>query len=809
MDTVHESIDGIKLAPKKFDSISDARSFMDRMNRAPNFTLYGQHNWVNQFIHERYPNEIDYDDSLIKIGYIDIETDSETGFPNVMEADKEINAITLIVNGECYCWGLKPVNVPDGVKYFHFETEMELLQHFVRIWEQLKLDAISGWNSQGFDMAYIVRRLTRIFSMEKAKRLSVWGIVKPRLMKSYRGTDIEVFDIFGLIDLDYLPAFKKFRPPSLNPDDNRLDTIAHVVLGEKKLDYSEYGSLRKLYRENPQLFYEYNIKDTKLVQRMEDKLNIIKLMFNMAYSAKVNIQDCYRPTAVWDSIIYGYLFNKNKIPHIPKGYEASTGQFTGALVKEPPIGRYKWVQGFDLTSLYPSIFLQTNIGPDTIRDSFDVDLNSLIDGKPHGYEQYLKDNNLSMSASGVTFTKDFTSFIVEIVQMFFDKRQMFKKKMLAAKKDLEAVKAKTHTHKTKQDELDIKKHSGDVIKYDIYQQNTKILINAFYGASGNEGFRYFDLRIAESITKFGQVIIKTGERAINKYLNKITGLDLDWIVASDTDSLIINLEPLIRHVKLMDRPNDKIVEFIVKFGTEKIQPVLDKAFRELGDKMNSFQHKLHMKQEKVCSDLVIMRKKRYLYYVLANEGVVYDEPKIEITGLEAVRTVVPEFCRNKLKEYYKLVLTGSEAEMQSFVDKVRDDFFHKKFDEIASPKGCKGLTKYGDSTLIYRHEKGAAVPIHTRAALLYNHYLRKMNLDTQYETILEGEKIKFCYLKMPNPIGENVIAAPRMLPPEMGLDEYIDYETQFQKTFLAPIDAMNTVVGWEKETRTTLEGLFV
>ncbi len=790
-----------------FGKISEAREFVKQYQSVANFKIYGQQNFLNNFIHEEFPVEIDYDDSLIRIGYLDIETDSEGGFPNVIEADKEITAIGLVFKNKTFLWGMKNFEPPKDCEFFWFENETDMLRHFVKVWEKLALDAVSGWNTMTFDIPYLVRRITRVLSFEWAKRLSPWKIIKPRMIKSYRGIEIEIFDIFGIIDLDYLPAFKKFAPPDLKPDDNKLDTVAYVVLGEKKVDYSEYGSLNKLYQQNPQLFYEYNIKDAKLVQRMEESLNIIRLLFNMAYSAKINISDCFMPTKLWDSIIYGHLKDRDIFPVIEDRFDnVDHGQFMGALVKEPEPKMYSWVMGFDLTSLYPSIYLQANIGPDTIRETLDVNLDSLILGQPHGHEEYLLQKNLSMSASGVTFTKDFKSFMVEIIQNFFDDRQKYKSLMNDAKKELQTVKTDLKKNKTPELKARATELENSVIKFNVFQQNKKISINALYGASGNKGFRYYDLRIAESITKFGQVIIKTAERAINDYLNETTGYNLDWIIASDTDSCIINFAPLIDKIGLKEE--DKIVDFLIRFANEKVQVALDKAFRELGKKMNSYQHKLHMKQEKICDKVVLLAKKRYLYHVLANETIKYQKPSIEVTGLESARTTSSEWCRKKLKEFYEIVLKKDEMTMRDFIKSSESEFYSLKYEDIATPKGCKGLTKYGDSQVIYTHTKGVGVPMHVRGALLYNWHLKKNNLDKEHEPIIEGEKIRYCYLKMPNPIGENVIAAPRSLPEELGLNEYIDYDTQFSKGFLEPVKSMNRVIGWREEELSTIEGFF-
>lgn len=796
-DAIYKNFKGETLAPKKFGSISDARKFIDQFKKVHNFQIYGQQNWVNNFLHQAFNEEIKYDDNLIKIGYLDIEVDTEDGYPDMKEADKEITAISLTVGKKTYLWGMFDFKPDKNTEFFWFENEEQLLDHFVRFWEKLELDAVSGWNTTTFDLPYIVRRITKVLNWNKALKLSPWGIIKEKQIKSYRGTMVDIYDIYGIIDLDFLPAFKKFRPPTLNPDDNKLDTVAYVVLKEKKLDYSAYGSLRRLYKENPQLFFEYNVKDSRLVQRLEDDLNILKLMFNMAYSAKINIHECYMPTKLWDSIIYGYLKDRNIIVPVAT-YDADSGddeKFEGAYVKVPNPNYYKWVVSFDVTSLYPSLFMHYNIGPDTFKGKYDVNNSTLIDARPHGYESMLQSENLSMAANGAMYTREKPSFMTEIIQYYFNKRKQFKD----LKNDTDKLVEKETDKKEK------KRLKALARIYDIYQQNFKISLNALYGANGNKGFRFYDLIHAEAITISGQITIKWAERYVNNYLNKVMGTTgVDYCIGADTDSLYINFEPLVKKVGIEE---SRIPDFLDKFAKEKIQPILNECFSNMSKYLNSYQQKLSMKREKISDKVLWVAKKRYFQRVLDSEGTRYEKPKTEVTGLESVRTTVPEFCRNKLKEAYEIILSKDEEAMHKLVTETQDAFFKLRFDEIATPKGCKGLDKYSSDYTIYKQERGVGVPIHVRGALLYNHWIKEKHLP--YEEILEGEKIKYCYLKMPNPIHENVICAPRLLPSEMGLDEYIDYNVQFEKNFLMPLKTVLDIVGWSHKPRATLEGLFV
>lgn len=793
----YQSIHGRPLESIEYESIYEAKQKLKEYAKIHNFQGYGMEKPVVNFMHEEYPHEIEYDEKLIRTGSIDIETDSDGGFPIIEIANKEITAISLVVKEKTLVWGMKDFTPIDTiVTYRKFNDEAALLRDFIIIWEKLSLDVITGWNTTSFDLPYLIRRIRLVLGEDWTKRLSPWGIIKSRMIKSYRGSEIEIFDIYGINDIDYLLSFKKFRPPHINPDDNKLDTVAKLVLNEKKLDYSAYGSLNKLYKENSQLFFEYNVKDANLVSRIDEKLNILSLIMNMAYSAKVNMHEVFMQTRVWDSIIYGYLKDRNTIIPIVTREHEDEGKYEGAYVKFPTPNMYKWVVSFDLTSLYPSLILHYNIGPDTFKEKISLIKDTLLSHASHGYEEYIRKNNYSMAANGAMYSRDKNSFMTDIVQLFFDKRQHYKKLKL------EAGKAKNK----EKDPVKKKEWEDKERIYDIFQQNFKININALYGALGTTGFRFNDITNAEAITISGQLTIKWAENWLNGYINKIMETkDVDYVIGADTDSLYVNFGPFIEKYKV---PDDKAVDFLDKFAVQKVQPVLNECFKNLSEYMNSHQQKLHMKREKISDKLVFIAKKRYFQNVHDNEGVRYEKPKIEITGLEAVRTVVPEFCRNKLKEAYSMIINGTEQDMQSFIVKTRKEFVTLPFTEVAFPKGCKGLLKYSDKTMIYSRNK-SAVPIHVRSALLYNHYLKERGIDDQYEAILEGEKIRYCYLKLPNPIQENVIGAPRTLPKEMQLDEYIDYEIQFEKSFLSPLRAILNVIGWGEEKTSTIEDIFV
>jgi DNA polymerase elongation subunit (family B) len=328
----------------------------------------------------------------------------------------------------------------------------------------------------------------------------------------------------------------------------------------------------------------------------------------------------------------------------------------------------------------------------------------------------------------------------------------------------------------------------------------KILLNSLYGAMGNKYFRFFDQRIAEAITLSGQLTIRWAEVAINKYLNKVLSTkNRDYVIAIDTDSLYVCLDDL---VKLVNPVN--IVDFLDKVASEKLEPELVKSYDELYKMMGGIENRMVMKREVIADRAIWTAKKRYILNVFDNEGVRYAEPKLKIMGIEAIKSSTPEPCRDALKEIFKVIMTGDEVKTQLSIKQFKQYFCSLGADKVAFPRGVSNVSEYRDAATIYR--KGT--PIHVRAALLHNHLLDNYSLNKKYESIKNGEKIKFVYLKTPNSLKENVIGFTQYLPEEFALTKYIDYELQFEKTFLAPIEPILKSIGWSAEEQSSLESFF-
>ena len=618
------------------------------------------------------------------------------------------------------------------------------------------------------------------------KRLSNWGLVTEGKI-FIQGREHVTYDIGGLTQLDYLDLYKKFTYKA--QESYRLDYIAEVELGQKKLDHSEFDTFKDFYTKGWQKFIEYNIVDVELVDRLESKMKLIELALTMAYEAKVNYADVFYQVRMWDNIIYNYL-KKSDIVVPPRKKETKNEKYAGAYVKEPVPGKYDWVVSFDLNSLYPHLIMQYNISPETLLEerhptaSVDKILNEEIN-----FELY-KDN--AVCANGAMFRKDVRGFLPELMEKMYGDRVIFKKKMLKAKQDYE----KTPT----------KALEKEIARCNNIQMAKKISLNSAYGAIGNQYFRYYKLANAEAITLSGQVSIRWIENKMNIYLNNLLQTtDTDYVIASDTDSIYLNMGPIVDKF-FANKSSDKakIVELLDMVCGEKLEPYIEKCYQELADYVSAYDQKMSMKRENIADRGIWTAKKRYILNVWNSEGVAYAEPKLKVMGIESVKSSTPAPCRKMLKEAFNILMTGTEEDVINYIDRSRKEFNSLPPEQISFPRSVSDVVKYKSSSNIY--SKGT--PIHARGALLFNHYIKENKLDNKYSLIKNGEKIKFCYLKKPNIIHENVISFIQEFPKELGLNQYVDYDLQFEKSFLEPLKAILDSIGWKVEKTNTLESFF-
>ena len=789
-ETKYKTLAGDSVEPIRPGSVRDCREFIKKYDEVPGFEIYGNERYIYQYISEHYPEEnLEFDAKQIKLVTIDIETASEYGFPDVESCSEEILAITIQDNStkKIITWGQKPFrNDRDDVTYHHCPTEKELLSNFINYWMVDVPDVVTGWNIEFYDIPYICKRLDRVLGEKLMKRFSPWGLVSEGEVY-INGRKNTTFDVGGITQLDYLALYKKFTYKA--QESYRLDYIAEVELGQKKLDHSEYDTFKDFYTHGWQKYIEYNIVDVELVDRLEDKMKLIELALTMAYDAKVNYGDVFYQVRMWDNIIYNYL-KKRDIVIPPKNKSQKNEKYAGAYVKEPIPGKYDWVVSFDLNSLYPHLIMQYNISPETLLDerhptaTVDRILKEEIN-----FELY-KDN--AVCANGAMYRKDVRGFLPELMDKMYNERVIFKKRMLQAKQQYE----KTPT----------KALEKEIARCNNIQMAKKISLNSAYGAIGNQYFRYYKLANAEAITLSGQVSIRWIEQKMNDYLNKLLQTtEEDYVIASDTDSIYLNLGPLVdKFFSNKSGDKAKVVELLDMVCRDKLEPYIDKCYNDLATYVSAYDQKMQMKRENIADRGIWTAKKRYILNVWNSEGVAYAEPKLKMMGIEAVKSSTPAPCRKMIKDALKLMMEGTEDDVIEFIEDSRKKFKELPPEQISFPRSVSDVVKYNSSSDIYK--KGT--PIHVRGALLFNHYIKQKKLTNKYSLIQNGEKIKFCYLKSPNPMRENVISFIQEFPKELDLDKYIDYELQFEKSFLEPLKSILDAIGWSVEKTVNLEMFF-
>ena len=795
--TNYTSLDGIYLQPIKFGSMREGRDYLKQFEDVSGKTIYGQNRFEYAFIGEQHKGMIEWEFDQILIGVLDIEVGSENGFPDPYEANEPVTAIALkYVNGHTFVWGCGDYEAKGEERYMKCKDEYHLLKFFLKFWQEKCPDVLTGWNTKFFDVPYLVNRIRKILGEEEAKKLSPWNLISER-ETFVMNRRMKVYELVGIGDFDYIELYKWYAPGGKSQESYRLDNIANVEIGEKKLDYSEYDSLHQLYRLDFQKFIEYNIKDVELILKLDDKLKLLELGLTLAYDTKTNYDDVFAQTRMWDALTYNHLMEKNIVvpPRVIKDKDAA---FEGAYVKDPQVGMHEWVASFDLNSLYPHLMMQYNISPETLIEPEDytdemrevisqgVNVEKLLHKK-------IDTSNLSdvtITPNGQFFRTDIQGFLPRMMEEMYEDRKKFKKMMLAAKQE-------------KQNASDDKKYEIEkrIARLNNLQLAKKVSLNSAYGALGSQYFRFYDLRMALGVTSAGQLSIRWIEGKINEYMNKILDTNkVDYVIASDTDSIYLRLGELVNKFVKDTSDKNKVISLMDKICEEKIQPFIDKSYKELADYVHAYAQKMQMKREGLADKGVWTAKKRYIMHVYNNEGVQYAEPEMKVMGLEMIKSSTPAPVRERMKGALEIMMKGTESEIHKYIDDFKSEFKKLPPEDISFPRGINGLREYTDKASIYK--KGT--PIHVKGALLYNMYLKEKGIDKKYPLIQEGEKIKFTYLKKPNPLRDMVISFPGRLPPEFELNEYIDYDLQFEKTFLDPIKVILDCMDWSTEKTPSL-----
>ena len=821
-----KTLQGMPVEPRVFESINDARAHIKRYKDVEGHVIYGQQNFATAFITEQHPEEImEWDIAPIVTAFIDIEVDTEHGMPNLDTYSNPLTAITVKFSNdpEYYVFGCKDYTPHrSDIHWLHCKDEYDLLMTFLQVWWDKAPDVVTGWNVKTFDIPYLVGRICSIPELgeEHAKLLSPWKKITRMEEKSKFGKPVTTFRLLGISTLDYFQLYQKYAPQS-NRESYKLDYIAHVELGERKVNYEEYETLHNLYRDNFQKFIEYNIHDVELVEKLNAKGRLIDMAILLAYDNKTNYEDAFFQVRMWDAITYNHLHRKGIVVP-PKEDGEKEEAYEGAYVKVPQIGLFEWLMSLDLDSLYPHLIMQYNMSPETLIE-------------PENYTQAMKDVlaqgvsvesllqkkinldglvDCTLTPNGQFFDTTKVGFLAEIMSIMYAARVLYKTKQLELERERESC-----TDEDRKKELSLL-----ISKFKNLQLAKKVGLNSAYGAMGSEYFRFFDIRVAEGVTLAGQLGIRWIANRLNAFLNGLLKTsNVDFVIASDTDSVYLHLAPLVKKVFKDTSDTNKVIDFLDKVYKEKIKTIIETNYAELATYTHAFAQKMRMKRESLANKGIWTAKKRYILNVWDSEGIRYKKPKMVIHGLEAIKSSTPGACREKIKEALTIIMNGTESELIDHIEKFRETFKTLPIADIAFPRGMNDKEKSdsdntnqdtgfldfdGGEENIDRQIYKSGSAIHVKGALVYNRYLKQMGLDKHYELLKSGEKLKFVYLKQPNIFRESVMSFLVRVPKEFHLEKCVDYDLMFTKAFLDPLNIVLNSIGWRSERTSSLEDLF-
>lgn len=810
-DGEYKNIYGQPLKKRVFESPNEMRDFVREYQDV--IKINGMTKPEYQFIADHYPDRpLGFDFSKINIVNIDIETEIGYGFPDPQVAEQAINAITVSKIGTMstitwttcdYNADLDDERSPDN-KIILCGTERELITNFLSWWNTERPDAICGWNIEGFDLVYMVNRFSQIVGSQTNMLSPIHEhAYRPISKRPNPTTGKDMVRIEGLAILDYLELFKKFDFSS--PPDYKLETIAQQVIGEGKVDYGEYDNLKDFYQNNPTKFIRYNIKDVLLVNKMDNALNFLLLAYTLQYWSKCNTQDIFGQVKFWDIYIFNFCQQHGLI--IPPSKNVTPFPLEGAYVAEPKLGRYKWLVSFDLTSLYPRTLQQYNMGPETIirgtqrRPGLLDSFIRMDDNIPELQEA--RQLKAAIAANGAMFSREQQSVLSMVVDELFNKRVEYKTAMKQLEKQYEQMK---HDN-APTDELTAVHNR--IMALDAQQMAMKIAINSLYGALGNEGFRYYDPSIAEAITQSGQLAVQFIAQQLATFLDAEFSIKrgLDRWIYSDTDSIYFTLNDFVDKITQGNEDKfdrHKIVDAIDAYCKNKIEPFIASKYQELADYMNAYQNKMSMKREVISDRGMFRAKKNYVLQVYDNEGVRYEKPKLKTMGVETARSTTPQFVKDALLESYREMLNGTNQKLLDKIASFKLEYMKQPVDVIATPRGVNDMGKWIDADGSYKNR----IPYHVRASHEFNRLIREAGLN-DIPPIQNGDKVRIVAIVPNSPVDGNYIAYNgSQLPKELDLEQYVDRESLFTKTFLNPVESFTKHMGWKHIDEFSVDDFF-
>lgn len=740
-------------------------------------------------------NTPEFSQHPLRIHYIDIEVYCPDAFPTPESASEPINIITIYdsLDETFYTWGTTRLQKSiDNCEYVYCETEEQLMECVLNYIERSVPDIMTGWNSEGFDIPYIINRSARILGEDSIKKLSPVENVYSRLMTGAFGREQQRWYIQGLACVDYLDIYKKFSVGLR--ESYKLDAIAELELGEKKVDYGN-TNLSSLADDDWQTFVEYNVQDVNLLVAMEEKLRYLELLRMLAYTGLTTLESAMGTLSViTGATVIKAREKKQVVPTFIKD-GATGGKYEGAYVGEPQRGFQHDIVSFDANSLYPNTMISLNLSPETKvgkithKDDTHVYI-SHVSGKSfkltHAkFIEFIKKDNIAVSKAKILFSQTKKGIMPEIVDSIYQKRVQIRKKHKTQLLKMSKMDKNCDEYK------EIKKLADYL---DIKQFTLKILINTVYGYFGNKHAPIGDPDIARSITLTGQAVIKKSNDILREYIANNGSPIADPIIYNDTDSSYISIEAVMKHIDKPFHQNGKITEHAYE-QAEKVENYLNEHITEWATKtLNSNDSRFVFKRECMCDVGVFLQKKRYVLRVLDDEGIPTN--KFKYTGVEVVRSTIPKQVKPYIKQIIETMLdTESKSTTNDVFLDAYDTFKQLPIEDYSFVMGISDYEKYANRCNGFITCKG--MPAHVKAAYHYNTLVEKLDLTGEYEMIETGDKVRYFYVNQPNKYGINAIAYKYYLPKKFNDIFVPDKEKMFEKIIYSIIERFYDAVDWK------------
>jgi DNA polymerase elongation subunit (family B) len=796
------SIFNTKLKKKRFKNQSERSRFIkdNKIER-----VFDNFNVQQQFLIDTFWQDNEKDEFSkypLKVYFIDIETYSPNAFPDINNPQDPINVITIYdtITERYTAWGTKPfTKANDKTTYIYCKTERELYNKFLDFFSKDYPDILSGWNSEFFDIPYIINRMTKIVGEDETRRLSPIGSMRARTFMGKFGREQTRWHIEGISCVDYLEIYKRFCP--VLRESYKLDAIGEVELDQRKIDYGD-TDLASLSEDNWELFVEYNIQDVTLLINLEKKLQYIQLLRMIAYAGLTTFEGALGSLSVITGLCSIRARTKNqRIPTFVKEIKEGGEKNAGAYVGEPQRNFQEHIVSFDANSLYPNMMITLNLSPETkvgkIIERTDKEVVFRhVNGKEYTLSHkkladFINIEQLAVSRADVLFSQKEKGIIPITVDYYYKKRVEIKKLLTKAKKAAINIKETDSNYKKIQNEID---------NLNIRQHTIKILINTIYGYFGNKHSPLGDDDLANSITLTGQAVIKQSNQILTDYIKNNTGLTDEYlkenspIIYNDTDSSYISIKHLIeaRNIETYDKKGNVTPEYYN--AVQDIEDHLNTEIVKWGKAdLNSADCRLVFKREAIADSGIFLQKKRYVLHLLDVEGIPCN--KFKYTGVEVVRTTMPTQIKPYVKRIIETMLTTkSLTDTNKIFNETYEVFKTLPVEDIASVMGVKGYEKYAQHSKDFNTVK--RMPIHVKAAYYHNLLLDKFNITRKYESITSGDKIRYFYVRKPNKYGVSVIGYKYYYPKEFAEVFEPDYEFIFKKIIFQVIERFYEAVNW-------------